>query len=284
VLATFGRGLAIRKNRKPHKSKLKSIQLECLHGAAAPSTRQLGIVPTLLHRVNPLADKLASSREADTVQACAPFPYEERTLSPPPARLNADDFARATADYPDQRVRAFTLQAIRGEFQPFFGDLTKTVAAAPTRELRSEESIEQVLACMNKNVQKGITAGPFSKCPVRFARICPVVTTTKDEYDPMSTRRRLISMFDSNGSSSVNELCWSPWLLSRHLSASHLRDRVAAAPADTLMGTTDVKDAFKLIALNPKLQSLFVYLVHHKEKGPQYFVDLCMATVRLPTF
>ena len=295
VLANFGRSW-IRRSKNKYRRGLRRFHLTPLTGAAAPTTRRLPVVPSLLRRPHPLHEELRPNPSADTSPACDPPPFEfPPGFQIPPSPLNAVQFARETADYPFPLVRRVALEAITGTLQPFVGDLEKSTLIPAERELRSEEHVLRARGCLVKNVAKRLTAGPFAKSPCPKARLCPVATVVKSSHDEdpkesweetraraaaaataaaAEPKYRLISMFDTYGTSSVNDLCWSPLWVSRHLSAAHLRDRVASMPCGTQWSMWDIVGVFKLLALNPALLHLFVYRLESEKFGVEYFADL----------
>jgi hypothetical protein len=125
-------------------------------------------------------------------------------------------------------------------------------------------------------------AGPLKACPYETPRVCPTSTRDKDPYDPESDRLRLISDFSRRSSGeeggSVNDLCWSPELLSYHATAGHIRDTLAwlflCFGTGILAWTADIPSCFRLNHLNPALLSMFVYMIVTAEYGTEWFVDL----------
>jgi hypothetical protein len=76
----------------------------------------------------------------------------------------------------------------------------------------------------------------------------------------------------------VNDLCWSPRLLSYHASPDHLRDTLAwlflCFGPGIVAWTADIPSCFRLNHLCAVLLSLFVYKVVTVAFGVEWFVDL----------
>ena len=183
VLANFGKSW-IRKPKNRYRCQLRHFDLVPLTGVAAPTTRRLPVVPSLLHRPNPLHEEFRPDLAADTSPVCAPPPFEiPPGFQIPPSPLNPVAFGRETSDYPFPTVRRVALEAITGTLQPFVGDLEKSTSIPPERELRSEQHVLRARDCLMKNVKKELTAGPFALSPCPKARLCPVATVEKGSHD-----------------------------------------------------------------------------------------------------
>jgi hypothetical protein len=186
-------------------------------------------------------------------------------------------------DYPCQQVANLALTVATTGLNTFKGLLGKTVVHKESpvvddvAEMAKRATLMKEVALATPRI-----SGPSLSCPFPDARVCPVTTRDKDPYDPESTRLRLISDFSrrrrGDDGGSVNDLCWSPKLLSYHASASDLRDTLAwlylCFGAGILAWTADIPSCFRMNHLNGTLLSLFVYKIVTEAFGVEWFVDL----------
>ena len=282
VFAQFGRNGRFKSQPRPE----KRFRLFCIPelDRAGP---MLGVRPTLLHRVSPLSWDAGPTAADDT---CPATDVPDRTgRSSPPASLpsrwtSVMGAMSALADsYPCKGVASLALEVLTTGLNPFKGALDKPVIH-PTRLPCDDTSSMAQRSAMMKEVElpSPRIAGPFRECPFPTPRVCPTDTVRKDRYDPQSERLRLISNFSKRGrgatGGSVNDLSWSPKLLSFHAQPSHLRDTIAflyiTFGAGILAWTADIPGCFRLNHIHAALLSLFVYCVVTAQFGTEWFVDL----------
>ena len=248
----------------------------------------LSVRPALPHMVSPMAYDDVPTRGDDVAPPSAPFP--SASSSPAPAPLTSRwlpvmaELQALAGDYPCQDVARLALELAGDGLDPYKGGLGKAVsydvgeAASLTNR---DEELAKRRATM-KEVEAGRIAGPFKECPYTDARLCPTSVRAKDPYDPESTRLRLISNFSrrprGGDKGSVNDLCWTPRLLSYHATPAHIRDDLAwlhhLHGVGTVAWTSDVPSCFRLNHLHPRLLALFVYKTVVAEFGTEWFVDL----------
>ena len=290
VVAQFGQNGRFKAVLRPeHHFRLQLIP------ALVSDGPKLGVRPVLLHRVSHLATD--GTRVVTPENDCAPpspaFVVPPGTPAPVPLRSRWEPFMgtlrELAASYPCQQVSALALEVVTTGVNPYKGSLDKPVVH---REPRVRDNTSEL--AKRKTVMKEIVpdppdqsfvprmAGPLQACPYENPRVCPTSTREKDPYDPESDRLRIISDFsrtakDQEGGS-VNDLCWSPDLLSYHATASHIRDTLAwlflCFGPGILAWTADIPSCFRLNHLNAALLSLFVYKIVTEEYGTEWFVDL----------
>jgi hypothetical protein len=136
-----------------------------------------------------------------------------------------------------------------------------------------------------KEVVLGRSAGPYPSPPFPNTRIVPNGLVPKDKYDEASDRVRITcdpsALHSGSERGSINNLTWSPRLLSAHLSADRLRDSLAWLHTNFGPGieawTADVPSCFRCVIINAALLFLFTYAyrVVTAEFGVEFFSDLC---------
>jgi hypothetical protein len=193
------------------------------------------------------------------------------------------------SDFPCQQVAALALEVATDGVNPYKGTLSKAVMY---RQAHARSTVQET--AKRRVIMKEVSpdppdpafvpriAGPFKVCPYTYARATPIYTREKDPYDPESTRLRLISDFswrvEGQQGGSINDLCWSPKLLSYHATPGHIRDTLAwlfmRHGPGVQAWTADIPSCFRLNHLNKDLLSLFVYKLITPSRGVEWFVDL----------
>ena len=197
---------------------------------------------------------------------------------PKPAQMgswNVSVMQRLASLFPHEDVSHLFRLAIRPTGAPssFAGDRTKRVAIANAP--LGPDVLEKIKQRFTAEVDKGRMMGPFDRCPFPNAwcphqpRSTPLDTRKKDKYDPLSDRFRVISNFSAGGSSSINNLIFSPKLLSSHLQGSQLRDILFTLGPGSQFSAIDQEDAFRANSIDLQDAHLYCYQV-----GAQWFVDL----------
>jgi hypothetical protein len=135
---------------------------------------------------------------------------------------------------------------------------------------------------MRTQIMKEVTAhryaGPFTSCPFKSPRSCPLSMIPKNKHDPESNEWRILSDFSAGRGvrdRSVNDLCFNPCLISAHAGAHTIRDRIALLGPGCCVDASDVLKCFRTMSLREDLLSLFVYHLDTSERGREWFVDLC---------
>jgi hypothetical protein len=177
--------------------------------------------------------------------------------------------------FPHRDVAALFLQVIQptGARLMFAGDNSKRVISA-NAEL-DPTLLRQIRERFISEVAKGRMMGPFSRCPfpnswnMNQARSTPLDTRKKDKYDPLSERFRVVSNFSARHSSSINNLIYSPKLLSAHLQSSQLRDMLFSLGPKARFSAIDQQDAFRADHINLADAHLYCYQV-----GNEWYIDL----------
>ena len=237
---------------------------------------KIGVIPAVVTRPSPLAEQFGQHSGTDSVQGTDAFPPPPADLLPPdpPNPWVVSEFLHWCNDHPDHTVRHIASQAVKGVFDPgFLGDLCKTLVSSNSPKTNGRE--DELRGHMMKEVDAKRMWGPFSFSPFEFARIVRLSIAPKFKWD--STRRefRLISDLSQYGSSSVNDLCWTPDFISFHLRAIHLRDLIDEAGPKCHVYACDVPKAFRRQTTWKKLLPLFMYMIESKGYGKEFFVDLC---------
>jgi hypothetical protein len=247
---------------------------------------KLGPRPYLSHRVSPLADLKRPLPEEDILPARAegPFPVDPSITTPtglPSSWTSGAWQGDWVQSYPDQRVAQLALQALTTGLSPFVGDIAKAVDQVQ-RTPKANTAIEIRKAIM-KEVALGRTAGPFPTSAFAATRIVPNGLVPKDKYDEGSDRVRITcdpsAVHPGFIRGSINDLTWSPELLSSHLSPARIRDTLAwmfhlYGPGIEVW-SGDVPSCFRQMQLHELLLALFTYRVQTEEFGTEFFTELC---------
>ena len=116
--------------------------------------------------------------------------------------------------------------------------------------------------------------GPFDRCPFpndwhgHQARNTPLDTRRKDKYDPLSLRFRVISNCSAGRSARINNLVYSPKLISTHLQCAHLRVTLFHMGHQAIFNAIDQQNAFRADHIRLEDAHLYCYQV-----GPEWFID-----------
>jgi hypothetical protein len=282
VLCQFGVNGNFKKRMRPERTFSLEIIPDLNEGP------RLGVLPTLLHRVSPLAAERAPTQDDDFLSSSPPFRVSPGVTAPEAKKSKWDPeyFERETIGFPCTETRAIALEAMRDGVDPFRGDISKTVDQADL--LLPPGAAEVLRTCKMKEVAAGNTAGPFSSSPYAAARTTPESTVPKDRYDPTSTRQRPIALFnasdeesrgDEGRNGSINDCCYSPRFLSFHLGAHHIRDFLMwlfmlYGPGISAW-TGDIPSCFRGMHNNERLLPLFLSRVITLLHGTEWFVDKC---------
>jgi hypothetical protein len=263
----------------------RSFRLHCIPALDSDGPK-LGVRPSLLHMVSPLAEDTIPTKDDDIV---APSPDldtgGERIPTPLVSRWAPvlEVLRGLAADFPCQQVAALALSVATTGLNTFKGMLSKAVVHdEPAVRDDVAEMAKRTTLMKEVDLDTPRISGPTPSCPFTKARVCPISTRKKDTYDPFSKRLRLISDFSrrrkGDDGGSVNDLCWSPRLLSYHASPDHLRDTLAwlflCFGPGIVAWTADIPSCFRLNHLCAVLLSLFVYKVVTVAFGVEWFVDL----------
>ena len=251
----------------------------------------LGVRPYLLQRASPLVGAQTARLDDDVLPAHPDGGFAVQPgLAPPealPTLFSSPLWTQESewmASYPDQRVLELAQEAasvgLHG-LNAFQGDLHKAVDQLD-REL-PEAKRQAIRANHIKEVALGQVVGPFPMAIYKIARILPQGAVRKDKYDPESTRWRSTcdpsAVHEGYDDGSINDLTYSPRLLSAHLSAAQLRDTIAQLFARHGHGVVayaaDIPACFRMMRLHPSLLHLFLYRVVTAEHGTEFFADLC---------
>ena len=280
VFAQFGQGGYFKARPRPE----RAFKLQVLPRLTGP---KLGIRPALHHMVSPSSWDAGPLRSEDTVPPSPAFAVKPDVALPRPLLSRwgpaIPEFNLVAADFPCPEVARLALECMTTGLNPYKGKLDKPVLFEARPDLDDAAEMAKRATLLKETVlQPPRIMGPLKSCPFAAARVCPTATTPKDPYDPTSQRLRLISNFSKRAKGqdkgSVNDLCWSPKLLSFHANAAHIRDNLAwlflLFGAGVQAWTADIPSCFRLNHLHPSLLSLFVYRLLTQQHGEEWFVDL----------
>jgi hypothetical protein len=182
---------------------------------------------------------------------------------------------RLSASFPHVEVAALFREVIQpsGARLRFAGDNSKRVLVA--NAVLKPAILAQIKERFVSETAKGRMLGPFDRCPFpndwnkSQARSTPLDTRRKDKYDPLSERFRVVSNFSAGRTSSINNLIYSPKLLSAHLHSAQLRDVLFSLGPGARFNAIDQQDAFRADHINLADAHLYCYQVER-----EWFIDL----------
>jgi hypothetical protein len=177
--------------------------------------------------------------------------------------------------FPHHDVASLFTQVIQpsGARLRFAGDNNKRVVNANAK--MDPAMLAQIRERFTAEVLKGRMIGPFPRCPFpnewnkHQARSTPLDTRKKDKYDPLSERFRVVSNFSAGRVTSINNLIYSPKLLSAHLHSSQLRDILFSLGPNARFSAIDQQDAFRADHIHLDDAHLYCY-----QLADEWFVDL----------
>jgi hypothetical protein len=177
--------------------------------------------------------------------------------------------------FPHQDVASLFVQVIQpsGARLGFAGDNNKRVV---TKNATLDPAmLAQIRERFVAEVSKSRMMGPFARCPFPNqwnkyqARSTPLDTRKKDKYDPLSDRFRVVSNFSAGKNASINNLIYSPKLLSAHLHSSQLRDILFSLGPNARFSAIDQQDAFRADHIHLDDAHLYCYQI-----ADEWFIDL----------
>ena len=181
--------------------------------------RTVGIIPFCPARISSLP--FVPEASDDTAKRSPPLEIALGIPKPVQSVIwNMEVMSSLSKRYPHSDVSELFIQAVSpsGASLLFVGDRTKRVAVA-NGELDANMLL-QIRERFVSEVALNRMMGPFDRCPFpnewngHQARNTPLDTRRKDKYDPLSQRFRVISNFSAGRSSSINNLIYSPKLIS----------------------------------------------------------------------
>ena len=263
-------GRAVR--RKPH----TAFDIHVITNGCVPA--KIGLLPFCPARVSPAP--FVPTRVSDTHKASPSLPLYLGV--PQPAQVSSWDsttMAMCAAAYPFRDVADLCVAAASssGSNSLFVGDRQKCVLArnSPLSPLQWDKIHAKFL----DDVSRQRMLGPFPRCPFpnewcgAQARQISLSTRPKDKWDPLSERFRVISSLSVHQPASVNDLVFSPKLVSFHLQGSNLRDILASFGHDASFFCIDQVEAFRTNKINLDDAHLYVYCVP-RSTGDEWFIDL----------
>ena len=240
--------------------------------------RILGAVPIFAPRaLNP--DKSVRVSLVDNAPCCTPpevldIPRDQWPHAP--SSWNEGIFSEWCNPYPDTTIREVASAAVQGKLDPCFaGDLQKTTVSSNSSKIAGHE--QEVIKHFDKEIAKGRIWGPLDRPPCKAFRRCRLSMTPKNKRDPLSTEFRLISDHSQHGTSSLNDLCWTPIVLAPVFRASHIRDLIGLHGPGCCGDLCDLPSCFRGQGCIRSLLHLFVYELEMGDSTSKFYVDLCNA-------
>ena len=212
----------------------------------------------------------------DTAKRCAPLPCAIGIPLPQQSTVwNVHAMQLLAPLFPHHDVASLFTQVIQptGARLGFAGDNSKRVIHA--NATMDPVLLAQIRERFTTEVSKGRMMGPFSRCPfpnewnMNQARSTPLDTRKKDKYDPLSDRFRVVSNFSAGRNASINNLIYSPKLLSAHLHSSQLRDILFSLGPNARFSAIDQQDAFRADHIHLDDAHLYCY-----QLAEEWFIDL----------
>ena len=263
-------GRVVRK--KPH----KAFDVFAINAACVPT--KIGLLPFCPARVSPTPFYPCSVK--DTCKASPSLDHFHGAALPVlTSPWDVSAITECASAYPFSDVAKLCVAAASsvGSTSLFAGDRSKCVLAknSPLSPKEWDKIREKFLA----DVALNRMSGPFPRCPFpndwcdAQARQISLSTRPKDKWDPFSERFRVISSLSVHKPASVNDLVFSPKLVSFHLQATNLRDTLFRFGPHALFNTIDQVEAFRSNKINLRDAHLYVYMVP-RGSIEEWFFDL----------
>ena len=258
--------------RKPH----TGFDVDIISNNCVPS--RIGLHPFCPARMSPTP--FYPERVSDTSKASprlAPFQGFARPVLTSPWSVSAINACTSSYPFLDVANLCTAAASSEGSVSLFAGDRDKCVLAKNSPLAPNEwEKIRQKFL---SDVALNRMVGPFPRCPFpndwcnAQARQISLSTRPKDKWDPLSERFRVISSLSVHKPASVNDLVFSPKLVSFHLQGSNLRDSLFHFGPRARFNTIDQVEAFRSNKVNLHDAHLYVYMVPHGLIN-EWYVDL----------
>ena len=261
-----------------YQGKIKRKKPDTLFALEAIYASQLPLRVALLPFCPARASALQHIPVASDDKAKRSAPLPPVSGIPRPAQVsvwNVNAMERLSLSFPHREVAALFREVIQpsGARLRFAGDNSKCVLVA--NAALKPAMLAQIKERFVSETAKGRMLGPFDRCPfpndwnMCQARSTPLDTRKKDKYDPLSERFRVVSNFSAGRTSSINNLIYSPKLLSAHLQSSQLRDVLFSLGPGARFNAIDQQDAFRADHINLADAHLYCYQVER-----EWFIDL----------
>ena len=237
---------------------------------------QVGLLPYAPGMVSPLA---APPSKSDDISV-RDVPFSLSTVFGQPSVVpvwNLRLLEQYLLSFPYQSTARLARSAMspEGSDSMFCGDRSKCVRSL--NMISSDKDVSVLRSNISEEVNAGRMAGPFSVCPFPNAwcphqpRLTPLGLVPKHKWDASCDKFRVVSDFSYLGRSSLNNLSYSPLLISFHLQSSHFRDVLACLGPNPQMSGFDIVKAFRNSRSRVSDLHLFLYSLSDTE----FYVDLC---------
>ena len=127
---------------------------------------------------------------------------------------------------------------------------------------------QQIRDHLMGEVTLGRLWGPLTECPWPHARVCKLDATSKNKWDPLDQRFRLISNFSDGGEFSINHQSSSPRLIALYARGCHVRDKLAHLGKRAYCRAYDVPSCYRNQVWAEEHWYLMVYQLER-----EFFVD-----------
>ena len=186
------------------------------------------------------------------------------TKIPPPTPVNAACLERWLDGYREDD-KEFLVDGFKNGFRVGFEGTTNNTV--PQNLKSALEMPELVTAHIQKELDAGRLAGPFSEPPFENFQCSPIGLVEKKEKG----KYRMIHHLSFPDGSSVNDQIADEWSTVQYATICDAIDLVIGLCDKAFMSKTDVKHAFRVIPLHPEVRHLFVF-----QWQDSFYVDLAL--------
>jgi hypothetical protein len=201
--------------------------------------------------------------QCDTTNIEAKAPFNPLPTSKP-CNINIDLFEFLLESHPNRFLVDYIVDGLRNGFDiGFQGEATPSL---PNNLKSADQNKEAIQQAIDKEIQRGHTAGPFPKPPFPITHCSPIGSAPKKDGSV-----RLIMDLSQPHGSSINDSISKDQFSCEYSHFDEATDLLNKLGRGSLMCKLDIKHAYRLLPVRP---DQWFHLCYHWEGN--YYVDLVL--------